>query len=129
MGGMIGAIETNYIRREIADAAYRYSEAVERGDKKLVGVTDFVDSDEDPIELLKIGDETERQVVAQLGAVKAQRDEDIVSAALRRITVEARARRNVMPALIEGAKAYATVGEMVGALEAALGRFDTGQVA
>ncbi len=129
MGGMIGAIETNYIRREIADAAYRYSEAVERGDKKLVGVTDFVDSDEDPIELLKIGDETERQVVAQLGAVKAQRDEDIVSAALRRITEEARARRNVMPALIEGAKAYATVGEMVGALEAALGRFDTGQVA
>ncbi len=129
MGGMIGAIENGYIRREIADAAYRYSQAVERGDKKLVGVTDFVSDDEDPIELLKIGNEVEQQVVADLQKVKAKRDDAKLSAALERITTDARAERNVMPALIEGAKAYATVGEMVGALEEALGRFDTGQIA
>jgi len=129
MGGMIGAIENGYIRREIADAAYRYSQAVERGDKKLVGVTDFVSEDEDPIELLKIGNEVEEQVVADLQKVKAKRDDAKLTAALERITTDARAERNVMPALIEGAKAYATVGEMVGALEEALGRFDTGQIA
>jgi len=129
MGGMIGAIENGYIRREIADAAYRYSQAVERGDKKLVGVTDFVSEDEDPIDLLKIGNEVEQQVVADLQKVKAKRDDAKLAAALERITTDARAQRNVMPALIEGAKAYATVGEMVGALEEALGRFDTGQIA
>ncbi|MCA9257121.1 MAG: hypothetical protein KDA33_15850, partial [Phycisphaerales bacterium] len=129
MGGMIGAIENGYIRREIADAAYRYSQAVERGDKKLVGVTDFVEKDEEPIKLLKIGDETERQVVGDLQKVKATRDAAKVKSALKRITDDARAKKNVMPALIEGAKTYATVGEMIGALEDALGRFDTGQIA
>lgn len=129
MGGMIGAIENGYIRREIADASYRYSQAVERGDKKLVGVTDFVEAEQEPLKLLKIGDEVERQVVADLQTVKAKRDSAKVKDALKQITLDARARKNVMPALIEGAKTYATVGEMVGALEQALGRFDTGQIA
>lgn len=128
MGGMIGAIENGYIRREIADAAYRYSEAVERGDKKLVGVTDFVEEENEPLKLLKIGDEVEQQVVAELRKVKAKRDPAAVKTALKRITEDSRAGKNVMPALIEGAKTYATVGEMVGALEQALGRFDTGQI-
>ncbi len=128
MGGMIAAIENGYVRREIADAAYRYSRAVERGDKKLVGVTDFVHEHEEPIENLKIGQETETQVIADLRKVKSGRDQSAARSALKRITADARANRNVMPALIEGAKAYATVGEMMGALEEALGRFDTGQI-
>ncbi|MCG8404763.1 MAG: methylmalonyl-CoA mutase family protein [Phycisphaerales bacterium] len=128
MGGMIAAIENGYVRREIADAAYRYSQAVERGDKKLVGVTDFVHEDEKPIDLLKIGNDTESQVVEDLQKVKARRDGAAVKTALTRITDDARADRNVMPALIEGAKAYATVGEMMAALEESLGRFDTGQI-
>lgn len=128
MGGMIAAIENGYVRREIADAAYRYSQAVERGDKKLVGVTDFVHEDEEPIELLKIGQETETEVIESLRKVKTDRDAAAVQSALKRITDDARADRNVMPALIEGAKAYATVGEMMVALEEALGRFDTGQI-
>lgn len=128
MGGMIGAIENGYIRREIADAAYKYNAAVERGDKKLVGVTDYTEDDGPGIDLLKIESEVEDEVVASLKAMKAKRDAAKVKASLKQITDDARAKKNVMPALIEGAKAYCTVGEMMTALEAALGRFDTGQV-
>jgi methylmalonyl-CoA mutase, N-terminal domain len=128
MGGMIGAIENGYIRREIADAAYKYSAAVERGDKKLVGVTDYTEDDGPGIDLLKIEGEVEDEVVAGLKAMKATRDAAKVKSALKQITDDAAAKRNVMPALIDGAKAYCTVGEMMTALEASLGRFDTGQV-
>lgn len=128
MGGMIAAVESGYVRREIEDAASRYSEAVENGEKKLVGVTDFRDDDSDPITLLKIGNEVEQEVVASLKALRARRDAAKVKAALARVTDDARAERNVMPALIEGAKAYCTVGEMIQALESALGRYDTGQI-
>jgi methylmalonyl-CoA mutase N-terminal domain/subunit len=129
MGGMVAAIENGYVRREIADAAYRYSQAVERGDKKLVGVTNFTEDDGPQIDLLKIGEETEAAVLSGLKAVKDQRNDAEVCAALKRITEDARSTRNVMPALIEGAKVYATVGEMTSALGEALGRFDPGQVA
>lgn len=128
MGGMIAAVEEGYIRREIEDAAYKYGLAVERGDKKLVGVTDFAHEDEPPIELLKIGNDVEQAVVADLKRVKAERSSAAVASALKSITAEARAGRNVMPALIDGAKAYCTVGEMMRALEDALGRYDTGQL-
>ncbi len=128
MGGMIAAIESGYIRKEIAEAAYRYSSAVERGDKILVGVNKYVQEEEEPIELLKIGQDVEEEVKAGHRATKERRDAGAVRAALRRITADAAAKRNVMPALIEGAKTYATVGEMMGALEEALGRFDPGQM-
>lgn len=125
---MIAAIENGYVRREIADAAYRYSAAVERGDKKLVGVTDYTDDDGPRIDMLKIPDAVEREVIADLKKMKAGRNDAMVKAALKRITDDARAGVNVMESLIAGAKAYATVGEMMQALEASLGRFDTGQV-
>jgi len=128
MGGMIAAIESGYVRREIADAAYRYSAAVERGDKKLVGVTDYTDDEGEGIDLLKIEHAVEEQVVADLRKMKAKRDAAGVRKALDQITADAAAGRNVMPALINGAKAYATVGEMMKALEESLGRFDTGQI-
>ena len=129
MGGMVAAIENGYVRREIADAAYRYSQAVERGDKKHVGVTDFTEDDGPQIDLLKIGAEVEAGVLSSLKAVKADRSDAEVRASLKRITQDAQSKRNVMPALIEGAKAYATVGEMTTALGEALGQFDPGQVA
>ncbi len=128
MGGMIAAVEEGYIRREIEDAAFKYSMAVERGDKKLVGVTDFAHENEPPIEMLKIGQDTEHAVIADLRRVKSERSSAAVSAALKQITNDARAGRNMMPSLIEGAKAYCSVGEMMQALELALGRYDTGQL-
>ena len=128
LGGMIAAVESGFVRREIEDSASRYSAAVERGDKKLVGITDYTDDDGPPIEFLKIGNQVEKDVVSNLKAMKARRDEAAVKAALERITEVAAAERNLMPALIDGAKDYATVGEMMRALELSLGRFDSGQI-
>ena len=128
MGGMISAIENGYVRREIADAAYKYAAAVERKDKIVVGVNEYVEEDEKEIDLLKIGQDIEAEVLANLKATRQRRDPAAVKAAMKRITDDARNERNVMPALIEGAKAYATVGEMMKALEEALGRFDPGQM-
>ncbi|MFH1417035.1 MAG: methylmalonyl-CoA mutase family protein [Planctomycetota bacterium] len=128
MGGMIAAIESGFIRREIAEAAYKYSAAVARKDKVIVGVNEYIEEGDEHIDLLKIGDDIEAEVAANLKDVKARRDNGAVKAALKRITADAREDRNVMPALIDGAKAYATVGEMMGALELALGRFDPGQM-
>ncbi|GMU33486.1 MAG: methylmalonyl-CoA mutase [Planctomycetia bacterium] len=128
MGGMIAAIENGYIRREIADAAYQYNKAVQRGDKKLVGVTDYTDDDGPGIDLLKIDASVETEAIAGLKKLRSSRSAPAASAALKQITADAKAEKNVMPALIEGAKAYCTVGEMMGALEQALGRFDTGQI-
>ncbi len=128
LGGMIAAVESGFVRREIEDSASRYSAAVERGDKKLVGITDYTDDDGPPIEFLKIGNQVEKDVVSNLKAMKARRQEAAVTAALERITEDAAAERNLMPALIDGAKDYATVGEMMRALERSLGRFDSGQI-
>ncbi len=128
LGGMIQAVHSGYVRREIEDAASRYAAAVERGDKKLVGVTDYTDDDGPRIEPLKIGNEVETDVIETHKKVMARRDDAAVRSALSRITTDAAGERNVMPALIEGAKAYATVGEMMQALEKALGRFDSGQL-
>ncbi|MCK6456224.1 MAG: methylmalonyl-CoA mutase family protein [Phycisphaerae bacterium] len=126
MGGMTAAIESGYIRREIADAAFRYSRAVESKDKIVVGVNDYLEDDGPAIELLKIGQDTEDEQVASLRTLRARRDPSRLAAALHRVTADAKAGRNVMPALIDGAKAYATVGEMMRALETALGRYDGG---
>ena len=128
IGGMIQAVHSGYVRREIEDAASRYAAAVERGDKKLVGVTDYTDDDGPRIEPLKIGNEVETDVIETHKKVMARRDDAAVRSALSRITTDAAGERNVMPALIEGAKGYATVGEMMRALEKALGRFDSGQL-
>ncbi len=126
MGGMEAAIESGYVRREIADAAFRYSQAVERKDKVLVGVTDFTEDDGPPVDILQIGQETEVEQAGNLRALKGKRDAGKAQASLARITADAKAGKNVMPALIEGSKAYCTVGEMMKALEVSLGRYDGG---
>ncbi|HVP12120.1 MAG TPA: methylmalonyl-CoA mutase family protein [Phycisphaerae bacterium] len=128
MGGMILAIENGYVRREIAEAAYKYAAAVERKDKIVVGVNEYIAEGEEELDLLKIGPDIEAEVLSNLRATKQRRDPAAVKAAMKRIAEDARNERNVMPALIEGAKAYATVGEMMKALEESLGRFDPGQM-
>jgi methylmalonyl-CoA mutase N-terminal domain/subunit len=126
MGGMTAAIESGFIRREIADAAFRYSQAVARKDKIVVGVNEYLEDDGPEIGLLKIDQDVEDEQVARLREIKQRRDAARLTAALERITADARDGRNLMPALIDASKDYATVGEMMQALERALGRYDGG---
>ena len=126
MGGILRAIESGYVRREIADAAYQDSKRVNDQERIVVGVNAFEEDPGPPIEILKIEQAAEDEQVERLKRVKAERDPAAVDAALQRIREAARSGENVMPALIEGCKVYPTVGEMARAMEDVFGRYDGG---
>ncbi len=117
MGGMIAAIERGFPQREIQEAAYVYQKAVERREKIMVGVNDFVNEEEPPIEILQIGEEVRRHQVDRLARLKARRDSKAVSSALSALREAARGDRNLMPYIIDAVRHYATLGEMCDSLK------------
>jgi len=126
MGGVLAAIDRGYFRRAIAESAHAQQKALDSGAAKIVGVTDFVDEESHDLELLKITNDTENEQVERLKQLKATRDSTRHAEALKRIADDARADRNMMPALIAGAQADATVGEMVEAMKSVFGAYDGG---
>jgi methylmalonyl-CoA mutase N-terminal domain/subunit len=114
MGGMIRAVEEGFPQREIADSAYQHQREVESGDRTIVGVNRFQSEDDrgSNITLLKVEDAVALHQQAKLKALKARRDPKAVQLAMARIEAAARGRENVMPALIDGVKAYVTLGEI-----------------
>jgi methylmalonyl-CoA mutase N-terminal domain/subunit len=124
MGGMVEAIELGYPQKEIAEASYQFQQAVERREKVIVGVNDFIQEDEDPIEILYIdGTAAERQL-ARLDEVRTSRDNDAVERTLDGLRQTARGKGNTMPAIIDCVRAYATVGEMCDALRDVWGEYE-----
>jgi len=115
-GGMLEAIDSGFIRREIADAAYQYQCAVDAGDKKIVGVTDFVQAGDKPIDLLTIDRDVQDRQIKAVDKIKQDRGKDQLERALEQLRRSAAAGENMMPSLIEAAHARATVGEIVQAL-------------
>jgi methylmalonyl-CoA mutase N-terminal domain/subunit len=124
LGGMIAALESGFFRREIADAAFTYQREVDAKRKLIVGVTAFQEADEKPIETLVIDDTVEKQQVACLKERKAKRDRAEVSKHLDTVRRVAATRDNLMPALIDAARARCTVGELMNALAEVFGRYD-----
>ncbi|MGQ0734250.1 MAG: acyl-CoA mutase large subunit family protein [Acidobacteriota bacterium] len=124
MGGMVEAIERGYPQREIADAAYQFQQAVERRDKIIVGVNDFVDSDERPIATLYIDDTAADRQMERLDTVRKTRNADAVARALEALGHTARGQGNTMPAILECVRAYATVGEMCDVLREVWGEYE-----
>jgi methylmalonyl-CoA mutase N-terminal domain/subunit len=117
LGGVIPAIKENFFQREIAEASYRFQGEVEGGRRVIVGVNRSVDADEREIELLKIDEALERQQAERVMALRGRRDSAQVERALARLKQEAAAEnRNLMPAIVDASKAYATLGEMCDAL-------------
>jgi methylmalonyl-CoA mutase N-terminal domain/subunit len=117
LGGVIPAIKENFFQREIAEASYRFQGEVEGGRRVIVGVNRYVDADEREIELLKIDEALERQQADRVKALRGRRDSAAVEQALARLKQEAAAEnRNLMPAIVDASKAYATLGEMCDAL-------------
>jgi methylmalonyl-CoA mutase N-terminal domain/subunit len=125
MGGMVRALEAGYPQAEIADAAYEQQREVEDHEREIVGVTRYADPDEElRIPLLTISREQEARHVARLARVRAERDAEAHSAAMRRFEDEARRGDvNLMPAIIECVRAYATIGEMCGVLRSVYGEY------
>ncbi|MBI2859953.1 MAG: methylmalonyl-CoA mutase [Chloroflexi bacterium] len=123
MGGALRAIEQGYIQREIAASAYHYQLAVDSGEQVVVGVNEFVNEDDHLPETLEIGPEVEQRQVQKLRELRRERDNDKVSAVLEQVRRVAASDENVMPALIEAVKAYATVGEISAALRDVFGEY------
>jgi methylmalonyl-CoA mutase N-terminal domain/subunit len=125
-GGMIAAIEDGFFRREIAASAFAYQQAVESKQAIIVGVNEFQEREDKPIELLQIDEATERDQIASLRNVKQRRSADDVRRTLESLKRAAGTRQNLMPALIDAAHAKATVGEIMNALADVLGRYRLG---
>jgi methylmalonyl-CoA mutase, N-terminal domain len=124
MGGMVEAIERGYPQKEIAEASYQFQQAVERGQKIIVGVNDFVQADEKPIEILYIDDTTASRQLERLEELKRSRDNDRVRRTLDALKDGARGTANTMPLLLDCVRAYATVGEMCDALREVWGEYE-----
>jgi methylmalonyl-CoA mutase N-terminal domain/subunit len=112
-GGVIKAIEDGYFQREIARSAYQYQQELERGERKVVGVTDFVLDDEKiDIPVLRIDREVERQQVEFVKKIKTERDQAKAKAALDHLRSVAASDGNTFEAILECSRAYCGMGEM-----------------
>jgi len=117
LGGVIEAIKENFFQREIAEASFRFQSEVESGDRVIVGVNRFEDTDERELEILKIDAALERKQIERVQALRVRRDSAAVSSALARLKQGAAAAdTNLMPAIIDASRAYVTMGEMCDAL-------------
>ncbi|HYM82959.1 MAG TPA: methylmalonyl-CoA mutase family protein [Candidatus Dormibacteraeota bacterium] len=121
LGGTLAAIEAGFQQRQIQEAAYRVQQEVERGDRIVVGVNRYRDERTATPPLQRIDPEGERRQVEAVRAVRAGRDAREWEGALGRLEDAARGGANVMPALIEAVRAYATVGEISDRLRVAWG--------
>ena len=124
MGGMVEAIERGYPQKEIAEASYQFQQSVERREKVIVGVNDFVQTDEKPIEILYIDESTAELQLERLAALKRSRDNDAVQRTLDALKAGAKGSANTMPLLLDCVRAYATVGEMCDALRDVWGEYE-----
>jgi methylmalonyl-CoA mutase, N-terminal domain len=128
LGGMVAAIEAGYPQREIGEAAYRFQREFDAGEREIVGVNVHADPDEElAIPLLEVSEESKRRHLDRLERTRRERDPERVAAALARLRdLAARpgsSETNLMPALIECASAYATLGEMCGVFRAVFGEY------
>lgn len=121
MGGMVKAIERGFPQREILDAAQQYQREVERAERIVVGVSDYVEQEDRPVPILKIGPEVEREQVGRLSDLRKSRDPFKMAGAVEALQNAVSCGENIMPYLIEAVKAKATLGEICGALKEVLG--------
>jgi methylmalonyl-CoA mutase, N-terminal domain len=122
LGGVVEAIKENFFQREIADASFRFQSEVESGDRVIVGVNRFEDTDERELEILKIDAALEQKQIERVQALRARRDSVAVESALSRLKQgAAEADTNLMPAIIDASRAHVTMGEMCDALRESWG--------
>ncbi|MCH8947043.1 MAG: methylmalonyl-CoA mutase family protein [Acidobacteria bacterium] len=124
LGGMVPAIERGFPQREIAEASYRYQQAVDRKEKIVVGVNDYVAEKEKSIEILQIPDQLGDQRKKQLVELRRTRDNRRVSQTLKDLAAAARSDKNTMPCMLEAVRAYATLGEISDTLREIFGTYE-----
>ena len=125
MGGMVAAIEGGFPQKEIAEAAYRFQQAVERKEKIIVGVNGYVQEDDPPIEILYIDESASERQLRQVRAGEEVARRRPGRRALDALRAAARRAANVMPPILEAVRAYATLGEMCDALREVWGEYES----
>nr|MDA3861716.1 methylmalonyl-CoA mutase family protein [Melioribacteraceae bacterium] len=124
-GGVVEAIEAGYFQKEIATAAYKDQNELERKEKFIVGINEFVDKDEKiDIPILQISPEVETKQKERLAALKARRDNDKVAECLQEISAATLDGTNLMPVFVKAAENYVTLGEMVNELKKHFGTYE-----
>jgi methylmalonyl-CoA mutase N-terminal domain/subunit len=123
MGGMVAAIERGFPQREIQEAAFQFQRSVERKEKVIVGVNDYV-MDEKPLPILYIDESVAEEQNARVSAVKATRDAERVRSSLAALAEAARGTGNLMEPILDASRAYATLGEMCDALRTVWGEYE-----
>jgi methylmalonyl-CoA mutase N-terminal domain/subunit len=122
-GGVVPAIEQGFFQREIAEASYRFEQALNEKQRIIVGVNDYVQEGDDDIEVLKITQEMEEEQKVRLAEVKRSRDGTEVARALRELENAARAGQNLVEPLLDAVRAYATEGEMIETMRQVFGGY------
>jgi methylmalonyl-CoA mutase N-terminal domain/subunit len=115
-GGLLAGIERGWFQGEIAEAAFSYQQALEKGTKKIVGVNSHAEPDDEPLEILRISHEVEREQTGVLARRRQARDNDQVTATLSDLVAAARGEGNLVPPMLAAVRAEATLGEICGAL-------------
>jgi len=123
MGGMVAAIEHSYPQREIAEASYRYQMELDKKEKIMVGVNDFV-SDEKPLEILQIDETVAHRQGERLRKLRSERSQDEVNRTLTALRKATHGKENLMPSIYAAVKAYATLGEICDAMRDTFGTYE-----
>jgi methylmalonyl-CoA mutase N-terminal domain/subunit len=122
-GGVVRAIENGWFQRQIAHSSMRFQAEVEQGRRRIVGLNDFVEAAEAPVEILKVGDAAERTQRERLGRLRARRDDGQVEQRLEALRRAAAEDRNIIPAMLDCARAYCTLFEIRHVLEEIYGSY------
>jgi methylmalonyl-CoA mutase N-terminal domain/subunit len=122
-GGILRGIETGWFSSEIAEASFAYQQKLEKGDKKVVGVNVHTGTAGQPVEILRVSHQVERDQVAELARRRAARDGAAVDAALASMVAAARSGENMIPSMLAAAQAEATLGEICGTLREQWGSY------
>ena len=123
MGGMIAAIERGFPQREIAESAYRFQQDLERHRQVIVGVNEFASERSSAVPILTIDERAGEEQLAKVDRLRRTRNKVVVTRALDKLRSSAAVSANMMPALLDAARAYATVGEMCDALREVWGEY------
>jgi methylmalonyl-CoA mutase N-terminal domain/subunit len=122
-GGVVKAIDAGWFQRQIAASSMRYVNEVEIGRRVVVGVNDFVETDEQPVDILRIGQAAEERQRERLAQLRATRDSAAADAALDALAQAAREDRNIIPAMLDCARAWCTLYEIRHTLEQIYGSY------
>jgi methylmalonyl-CoA mutase, N-terminal domain len=124
LGGGVAAVEQGFVQSEIENAAFKWQQEVESGERVIVGVNKYAAESEQPIELQAIDPDAERRQLERTARVRAERNADEAAAALARVREAARGTENMLHSMREALRVRSTIGEICGVLREEWGEYD-----